>query len=208
MMTERRLLLTRHGETPQARDSIVQGHSETHLTPKGEADSRLLGDYLARQYNIQTIITSDLSRAVSTAGLIAQKIPIPPLIMKTAALRELACGVFEGQPFSRLQEMRRRDPRGWEEAAPPGGESLAAMRQRVLAWYRDLVATVREETLIVTHKGPLALILAAIAPSLSAASTQIALSHSSLVSLELSREGAVISLEIVQNPAELTAKEQ
>ncbi len=166
-MTKRILFLSRHGETPQSLASIVQGHSDTRLTPKGEMDSIRLGDHLARQQNIQTIMTSDLSRAVMTARLIAQRISPPPRIVEVAALRELGCGVLEGQPFARLKDLRLRDPRGPENAAPPGGESLAALRQRVLDWYLGLVAGVNSETLIITHKGPLAVILAAIAPLLA-----------------------------------------
>lgn len=192
------LLLTRHGETRQSRESIVQGQSETHLTPKGESDSLALGDYLARQHNIQTIITSDLLRAVLTAGLIARRLAAPPMIVKEAALRELACGVFEGQPFSRLQEMRRRDPKGLERAAPPGGESLAAMRQRVTGWFFSFVATVTHETLIVAHKGPLAVILEALAPSLPAELTRLSLDHNSLIVLKLDREGAATWVEVVR----------
>ncbi|MCX5889769.1 MAG: histidine phosphatase family protein [Deltaproteobacteria bacterium] len=184
-MTKRILFLSRHGETPQSLESIVQGHSDTHLTPKGELDSILLGDHLARQQNIQTIMTSDLSRAVMTARLIAQRISPPPRIVEVAALRELACGVLEGQPFARLKDLRLRDPRGSENAAPPGGESLAALRQRVLDWYFGLVAGVNSETLIITHKGPLAVILAASAPSWPAALVRAALEHSSLVALDL-----------------------
>jgi probable phosphoglycerate mutase len=197
-MIKRMLFLTRHGETPQSLASIVQGQSDTHLTPEGEMDSVVLGDHLARHQNIQTIMTSDLSRAVMTARLIAQRITTPPRIVEVAALRELACGVLEGQPFSRLKDLRRSDPRGSEGAAPPGGESLAAMRQRVLEWYLDFAAGVSHETLIVTHKGPLAVILGAIAPSLPAAARRAALDHSSLVALALNRNGTASCVEVIK----------
>jgi broad specificity phosphatase PhoE len=196
-MTKRMLFLSRHGETAQSLESIVQGHSDTHLTPKGEMDSILLGDHLARHQNIQTIMTSDLSRAVMTARLIAQRIATPPRIVEVAALRELACGVLEGQPFSRLKDLRLNDPRGSENAAPPGGESLAEMRQRVLDWYLGFVAGVDNETLIITHKGPLAVILTALAPSLPAAFVRVALDHSSLVALELN-SGTASCIEVAR----------
>ena len=143
-------------------------------------------------------MTSDLSRAVMTARRIAQRITTPPRIVEVAALRELACGVLEGQPFSRLKDLRLRDPRGSEGAAPPGGESLAAMRRRVLEWYLGFVAGVNNETLIVAHKGPLAVILAAIAPTLPAASVRMALDHSSLVALELNSSGTASAVEVTR----------
>lgn len=197
-MTKRLLFLTRHGETPQSLASIVQGHSDTHLTSKGEMDSILLGDHLARHQNIQTIMTSDLSRAVMTARLIARRITTPPRIVEVAALRELACGVLEGQPFSRLKDLRLRDPRGSEAAVPPGGESLAAMRQRVLEWYLAFVAGVSHETLIITHKGPLAVILGVVAPTLPVASVRVALDHSSLVALALNSSGTASCVEVTK----------
>jgi probable phosphoglycerate mutase len=197
-MTKQRLFLARHGETQQSLESIVQGHSDTHLTPKGERDAVGLGEYLARHQNIQTIITSDLSRAVMTARLIAQRLNTPPPIVEVAALRELACGVLEGQPFSRLKELRRQDPRGSEDAAPRGGESLAAMRRRVLEWYRGFAGGVGHETLVITHKGPLAVLLADIAPALPAAAVKLALEHGSLVALELASSGTAAAVEVVR----------
>ncbi|MCL4502196.1 MAG: histidine phosphatase family protein [Deltaproteobacteria bacterium] len=192
------LFLTRHGETRQALESIVQGQSDTRLTPKGEMDSVVLGDHLGRHQNIQTIMTSDLSRAVRTAKLIAQRMNPSPRIVEVAALRELACGVLEGQPSARLRDLRLSDPRGAEDAVPPGGESLAAMRHRVLSWYGGFVAMVSKETLIITHKGPLAVILATIAPALPAAMVKVALEHSSLVALELDRSGTAAVVDVIR----------
>src|SRR5258706_36572 len=128
----RRLFVARHGETAESQDAIVQGQSDTRLSDSGRASARALGEHLAAHHVVTGIVSSDLARASETAQLIASQLPRPVSIDLVPALREIACGVFEGNTFASLQEYRKTDARGAENAAPPGGETVAELRQRVL----------------------------------------------------------------------------
>jgi broad specificity phosphatase PhoE len=164
-MTVKRLYFTRHGETQEALDSIVQGHSNSSLTLKGRKNSLALGSYLSQHFAITDVITSDLDRAVETANLIFSKINHQLEIKKEPLLREISFGVFEKKPFDLLEKYRSSDPNELENVKPPGGESLNGLRKRVLSWFSGFLPLSLDGSLIVTHKGPLYMIIESCYPS-------------------------------------------
>jgi len=158
-MKKKILLLSRHGETQESIDSITQGQSDSILTREGKNISIALGNFLSQHYNIKTILSSDLARAKETASLIASRFNNNLSITVEPSLREISSGILEGKPFEQLQKFRAADPRGVDRSAPPGGESIFQMGKRVFTWYHEFLQTAINETLIVTHKGPLTIIL-------------------------------------------------
>ena len=148
-------IITRHGETQESLDDIVQGQSNTKLTENGRNMSLSLGKYLSKSYYIARIITSDLRRSFETAKLIALNIFPHPKIQIEPLLRELSSGVYEQRPFTELDSFRYSDFRGMNNARPIGGESLNDMRDRVLNWFSSFILGSVNNTLIVTHKGPI-----------------------------------------------------
>jgi alpha-ribazole phosphatase len=71
-----------------------------------------------------------------------------------ARLSELAFGEWEGRPYAELERDAAfvRWMSDWREAAPPGGERLAELAARVLAWRADVIAR-SEGLLALTHAG-------------------------------------------------------
>lgn len=61
------LLISRHGETLGNTLSILTGQSESSLTEKGKEQAQKLVKRLLDSYEIDSIFTSDLSRAMYTA---------------------------------------------------------------------------------------------------------------------------------------------
>ena len=149
------LFLTRHGETQESLDLIVQGQSNSLLTENGKRLSRSLGCFLNTKYSITKIYTSDLIRAFDTAVIVASIINPAPNITIEPSLREVSCGTFEKRPFKELDHFRSTDPKGINNARPIGGESLNDMRNRVLSWFSSYLLSSENGALIVTHKGPL-----------------------------------------------------
>jgi broad specificity phosphatase PhoE len=158
-MDAKRLYFTRHGETQEALDSIVQGQSNSFLTANGRKNSSALGSYLSQHFTITDVITSDLARAVETAHLIFSKFNHKLEIKKEPLLREISFGVFEKRPFHLLNEFRSSAPNDLEYVKPPGGESLNGLRKRVLSWFSGFLPLSLDGSLIVTHKGPLYMIM-------------------------------------------------
>ena len=132
MIEPTRIIAIRHGETAWNVDTRIQGSLDIALNATGHAQAMRLATALAGE-PIRAIYTSDLARAWETAqhlGRAQQREVIPE-----KGLRERCFGEFEGKTFNEIQtdlpeqarRWRQRDP----EFAPPGGESLVQLKQRV-----------------------------------------------------------------------------
>ena len=129
------------------------GHSETDLTPKGEAQAKALGQRLTK-VKLEAIYTSDFSRAIKTAGFIAGDRALTP--RADPDLRELHYGEWELEKGGEVARkwrtqyrlMRHEDP-AWR---PPGGENVAEVRARTRAAFDRIVeAHEGKKVLIVAH---------------------------------------------------------
>ncbi len=127
-----RIIAVRHGETAWNVDSRIQGHLDIALNTKGVLQAGRVAQALADE-TVDAIYASDLLRAWQTASAIAHATDCP--LTAEVGLRERAFGSFEGQSYAAIEAQwpeesvrwRKRDP-DW---APPGGESLLAMRERI-----------------------------------------------------------------------------
>lgn len=96
-------------------------------------------------------VTSPLRRARQTAAALGLDAAVEP------ALRETGFGTWAGQE---IEAVLAADPAGfaaWRAdpaAAPPGGESFAAMAARVAGWLEAQAGGARE-VLAITHPGPI-----------------------------------------------------
>ena len=149
-----RLFLTRHGQTVTNTEGRFCGHSETTLTEKGESQARALGARLAKE-KFEAIYTSDFSRALETAALIAGSRAITP--RADPDLRELHYGEWElekgNDVFRRWRSqyllMRHEDP-VWR---PPGGETVAEVRVRTRSAFDRIVAAHEGKGVLVVSHG-------------------------------------------------------
>ena len=148
-----RVLIARHGQTVSNREGRFCGHSETPLTERGVAQARALAVRLAAT-RIDAVYTSDFSRAIDTAAIVLEGRGLTPSV--DPALRELHYGEWEMQrerDISRthpdeIRRMRAEDP-AWQ---PPGGETVAMVRERTLRALEGIVARHPHQTvLVVTH---------------------------------------------------------
>ena len=65
------LLLIRHGESKANEKKFFAGHLNVELSEKGKAQAVLTANYVAENYQVDTIYASDLSRAYNTAQPLA-----------------------------------------------------------------------------------------------------------------------------------------
>ena len=152
------IYLIRHGKTPANEAHLYCGSTDLELSQAGIAELR------QRQYAIRAdrYITSGMRRTEQTLGILFGDVPFT----REPELREVDFGIFEMKSYEQLKD----DPmyQLWltgenESNTPPGGESGADMTRRVLAAYRRLEA-LPGDTVIVTHGGVIAAILAALFP--------------------------------------------
>lgn len=127
-----RIIAVRHGETAWNVDTRIQGHMDIALNARGVLQAARVAQALADE-PVDAIYASDLLRAWQTASAIAHATDCP--LTAEVDLRERAFGSFEGQSYAAIEAQwpeeslrwRQRDP----EWAPPGGESLLTMRERI-----------------------------------------------------------------------------
>ncbi|APW45572.1 histidine phosphatase family protein [Rhodoferax antarcticus] len=154
-MQATRIIAIRHGETAWNVDTRLQGHLDIDLNDAGRWQAARVAQALADE-PIDAIYASDLLRAWQTAQAIANVANCP--LAPHTGLRERGFGAFEGKTYAEIettwpemsQEWRKRDP-DW---APPGGESLTALRQRVLTTVNTLAAQhIGAQMVLVAHGG-------------------------------------------------------
>jgi broad specificity phosphatase PhoE len=155
-----RLILARHGEAEGSREFRFNGSSDVLLTSYGEAQARLLAEALVPLSPV-AVYSSPLARAVATAGAIAARSGLT--VNSQPCLREQSYGSWERLT---ADEARLRDPKrfaAWSAGlriAPPAGEALSAVRQRVLACVCDLAERhAGQAVVLVAHVGPIKVLL-------------------------------------------------
>lgn len=143
--------LIRHGEPVGGHR--YRGQIDDPLSEKGWTQMRsAVGEH--RPW--QAILTSPLARCRAFAEELGARLVLP--LEVDARLMELGFGEWEGRS---AEELLVADPerltRFWSDPlrhAPPGGETLAAFRDRILAAWEDILARhTGRHVLVVGHAG-------------------------------------------------------
>ncbi|MFC5522866.1 histidine phosphatase family protein [Polaromonas jejuensis] len=140
-MEPTRIIAIRHGETTWNVDSRIQGHLDIPLNETGRRQAKRMAQALAEE-PITAIYASDLTRAWETAQYLGRALGME--VTSEEGLRERGFGDFEGKTFAEIEALlpdqslrwRKRDP----HFAPVGGESLLALRSRVVETAQRLAA--------------------------------------------------------------------
>ena len=160
-MTDRLLVLVRHGESEWNLKNLFTGWKDVDLTPNGIAEARAAGRKLKAQgISFDLAFTSALIRAQRSLDLMLEemgrtKIPV----FRDQALNERDYGDLSG-----LNKDDARAKWGAEQVllwrrsydvAPPGGESLKDTAARVLPYYIQeiLPAALRGKRVLVSAHG-------------------------------------------------------
>ena len=155
MQQPTRIIAIRHGETTWNVDTRIQGHLDIPLSANGRWQAERLAEAL-REEPIKAIYASDLTRAWETAQYVGQAQGLT--VTKEIGLRERDFGDFEGKTFAEIEVLlpeqsmlwRKRDPHFY----PAGGESLVALRTRVMEAAERLAAQhPGEQIALVGHGG-------------------------------------------------------
>jgi alpha-ribazole phosphatase len=156
------LILIRHGETDWNTEGRWQGQADVPLNETGWRQAQQIAHSL-QSAGIAAIYSSDLQRARQTAQVLADSTGLPLHLDKR--LREIHQGDWQGLLFSEIQKRyaqayqdRRRDPLNF---ASPGGEPVAAVRERVLAAAQEIIRRHPNATVaVVSHGFVLAVLIA------------------------------------------------
>jgi probable phosphoglycerate mutase len=142
--------LWRHGQTLWNAERRFQGQSDVPLDETGEAQAERAARLLAA-LRPDLIVSSDLSRAASTAAPLARLTGLEVNLDKD--LRERSGGSWEGLTDTEIRERYPDEHATW---TPPDGEPAAAVADRVAGALRRTVTAVSEQ---VTGRDGLAVVV-------------------------------------------------
>jgi len=156
-----RLILVRHCATEHTEESVYSGHSSVALSEVGETQAHLLSLYF-QDDDVDTILTSDLPRALATADAIATY--HPDRLSETAELREIHMGEWEGLTYAEVEARSPEALRDWVSqpvtTAPPGGETTQEVSDRIQHMLSETYKQYPEGTVMwVTHGGVISVLL-------------------------------------------------
>ncbi len=82
------LVIVRHGETDENRDDTVFAYANPKLTALGKRQAKATGKYLSKYFTFNTVISSNLQRAIDTANIIAKEVRFKKAITIDEDVRE------------------------------------------------------------------------------------------------------------------------
>jgi alpha-ribazole phosphatase len=157
-----RLLLVPHALTDWNEGGRYQGHSDTALSSLGRMHANLLATRLVLE-RIDAVYVSDLRRAKETAQTLFAKRPLRS--HSDPRLRELHFGAWEGLTYEEVQRDHSCALQAWEEDplryAPPGGETLTHLSERVGNFLKELSCLPDQDSsiLVFAHRGSLRVLI-------------------------------------------------
>jgi len=159
------LILARHGRTEANARGVLLGRADPVLDDEGARQAACLGTGLAG-LDVVRVVSSPLGRCRASAEVVAEALRSAGGAAGGAGVKlevevddrwiELDYGVLDGVPLAEVPAeswARWRADVSW---APDGGESLAALGERVRAACDDLVADAAgADVVVVSHVSPI-----------------------------------------------------
>lgn len=163
-VTETTVVLVRHGETDWNREGRLQGWAPVSLNDRGRKQVRKLGEKLTDSYEFDRVVASDLCRTRETTRLLREA-GVEPEPTFARGWRERGLGVYQGFTRTQLEDkfpaFRLDSGADCLRHEPEGGERLLDACERVRENWEQLCADASgETTLVVTHGGPMTVLLA------------------------------------------------
>jgi ribonuclease H / adenosylcobalamin/alpha-ribazole phosphatase len=154
------LLLVRHGETTFTARKLFSGAGGNHdpeLTDLGRLQAKRMAELLAARGPVTAVIASPLMRARQTAAVIADRLRCDVRVVEPG-FSECAFGAWDGLTFDEVRQRWPDELDAWlssTSVAPPGGESVDALTQRVVAARDKTLERFADRTVVVvTHVTP------------------------------------------------------
>ena len=151
-----KLIFVRHGKDD---DGYRGGWSSLDLIPEGVEQARQLAKHLKDNnhiYQIAQIVSSDLTRTLTTANIISSELSLP--VHKEFQIREINNGDLAGMPNDTALKQYPGLFFGSLEMdeAYPNGESPKEFYRRIKRWFLEVTSNYHDakgNILVVTHGG-------------------------------------------------------
>ena len=145
------LILLRHGRTAANEAGLLQGRLNQDLDELGRQQAIDAAAYITDAVgSIDMVVSSPLRRAQQTAEAFGMPVEIDERFV------ELSYGIYEGVPHADVPSEVWQTWRNDYSFVPEGGESLAALDERVRLACADLVEqAAHENVVVVSHVSPM-----------------------------------------------------
>jgi broad specificity phosphatase PhoE len=188
-----RLLLIRHGTTKLHKDDRFWGKTDIALSDVGIKQAGQLRARLALE-RISAVYSSTSSRARATAEIIASGHKLK--VIACDELCECNFGFAEGLTFKEIERLYptlAEELANWKAVTFPGGESLDQLNDRIKTFLKRLENLKPKDTVaIVSHGGPLRLLICNILGIESSHWQQIRIDRASLSIVETYPQTAIL----------------
>jgi broad specificity phosphatase PhoE len=160
MMVNYDITFVRHGQTDLNSRKAFQGISDAPLNELGREQAKVTGKFLKKSHGtFDLALTSPLLRAIQTAEIIQQYIPIQ--FQSEPLLRERSYGIFEGKNPTELEKEQPKILKEYQKnkpfVRPPNGETALDVENRIRELFWDVLPKKypnHEKILCVTHLNP------------------------------------------------------
>lgn len=152
------LILVRHGESEANRQGIFAGQINPDLQNKGLKQAELTAKYIADNYKVDKIYSSDLQRAYKTALCIADILNLE--VIPEQNLREINGGNWEGVKFDDLVYEYADEYSMWlnhiGHSGCVGGETVKQLGDRIMNALTRIAQDNEGKTIVIaTHGTPI-----------------------------------------------------
>ena len=185
-----KLYLARHGESEGNAKRLFFGQTDCPLTERGLEQANELRQKLSG-IKLDACYTSMLARAFQTARICMEGRATP--IVQLFELNEQHMGHMEGLAYDEALERFPAETEGmlkaWTKCPPAGGEPFKAIQARTLRFLENILLK-NEDALLVSHNGPLSIILTHLLGLEDEKVSLFWLAHGSYSMLEINEHGA------------------
>lgn len=192
-----RFVFIRHGAASDVHGRYI-GHTDSPLSSKGAGDIRALTFTV---HNTVKLVSSDLARASDSAQIISEAINVP--IEHDARLREMNFGEWDGRLWSELEQSDGERLSvwmdNWTTAAPPLGETVGMLVERVATWLRDQIQKLpghHSTVIVVAHAGSIRAAICLLSGTPTANMFDIPVEHAHATVVEISKNSTTITANV------------
>ena len=151
-------IFVRHGESAANGKGCFAGQLDIPLSDRGKEQAERAANYIAKNYKVDKIYSSDLIRAYDTAKPIAKAFGLE--IQKDKGLREIHSGDWQGCSFDELQNKYADGYGVWLKdignAVCPNGETVKTLSRRVFDTVNRIAKENDGKTVVMTtHATPI-----------------------------------------------------
>ena len=153
-----RLLFVRHGQSVANLERYFAGQIDPALTELGRRQALCTADFIAENYKVDGVCSSDLQRAYHTGLAVGEKLGLP--VTADKGLREIFAGDWEGRGFDELAAERSAAYVQWHadigNAKCPNGETVGELADRIFDTVKRIAEANEGKTLVLaTHATPI-----------------------------------------------------